>query len=204
VVSFLQRVRLPSLGFVVLVTSHVSLVAFLAWGYAQPPLDRVWEIMQRMHRRDFTGLTSAEVATIQEQLERHPGLTTEFVGRSGADPVEPTRGGWLSLRQFHLLVVPQASGTVRVWADSRAQPGAYPIRVHLQGPAVDEQLVLEHDDRQEVTLPAKPPSPVLIRVTVDPSGTPQPGVRLFELRLEADVPIDADDAEEPEDAEDSE
>jgi hypothetical protein len=204
VVSFVQRIRLPSLGFVVLVASHVSLVAFLAWGYAQPPLDRVWEIMQRMHRRDFTGLTPEEVATIQKQLDRHPGLTTEFVGRSGADPVEPTRGGWLSLRQFHLLIVPQASGSVTVGAASRAQASAYPIRVHLQGPAVDEQLVLERDGRQELTLPAKPPSPALIRVTVDPSGPPQPGVRRFELRLEADVPTDVEEDEEASDTEDSE
>ena len=202
--SFFQRVRLPSLGFLVLVASHVSLIAFLSWGYAQPPLDRVWEIMQRMHRRDFTGLWPDEVATIQKQLERHPGLTSEFVGRSGADPVEPTRGGWLSLKQFHLLVVPQASRTVRVWAESRALARAYPIRVHLQGPGVDEQLVLKRDGRQELTLPAEPPSPALIRVTVEPSGPPQPGVRQYELRLEADVPTSVDDTEEEEDTEDAE
>ena len=203
-VSFLQRVRLPSFGFLVLVASHVSLIAFLAWGYTQPPLDRVWGIMQRMHRQDFTGLTAAEVAIVQEQIEHHPGLTSEFVGRSGADPIEPTRGGWLSLRQFHLLVMPQAAGVVTVGAQSRAPATSYPIRVRLQGPDVDEQLVLQRDESRELTLPAKPPSPTLIRVTVEPDGTPQPGVRQFELRLEADVPPDVDDDENGEDSEDAE
>jgi hypothetical protein len=73
-----------------------------------------------------------------------------------------------------------------VWAESSAQPGAYPIRVHLEGPGIDHQLTLKGDGRQALELPADYAAPVLIRVTTMPSGTPEPGRRHFELRLDAD------------------
>jgi hypothetical protein len=34
--------RLPSIGFVAVVLTYGSSVAFLAWGMTTPPLDRVW------------------------------------------------------------------------------------------------------------------------------------------------------------------
>lgn len=78
----------PSAGFLFLVASGIAVILFLAWGFAQPDLDRAWWGAARLEREPQAALTEDEAAALKRSLERYPDLAGNLGpdGRAVAPP----------------------------------------------------------------------------------------------------------------------
>lgn len=73
------RFRWPSLGFVLLALTWLSMIVFLAWGFMQPDLDVAWRAHQQVeHLGGVENLTTEQLEAVQRSLERHPQLVDEL------------------------------------------------------------------------------------------------------------------------------
>ena len=184
-----RRRRLPpSPGFVVLLSGYLLVAVFLAWGFVEPDISRVWTVYHRMDQPGFEGLTDHEVELIASVIERHPELGLERLGERRMRFLEPTDSGWTRLRQAHLLVRPRAAGDdakPEVELQLSCPDEVLPVTVTLQGHGVDERITFEEVGARAVAIELpEGPAPGLVRVTIDKAiavggaADPPYGIRL--------------------------
>lgn len=182
----LNRLLRPSFGFLLFVGSNCLLIAFLAWGYTRPDLERGWYILQKMHRADFEGLSVSEVQTLERLLRKHPQFSSALIGRNPLGFVEPTDDGWMSLPLAHIVVQSSPSTPLKVRVDCRAAKRAYPVTVTLEVSGSQEVLKFASDGEKVIDWSAKTSStPLWVQVDVKPNS---PGIGLGggpEVRIDA-------------------
>ncbi len=118
-------------GFVVLVLSGLLTVAFLAFGFRQPPLDSCWLLQERMKAAN-PAITLKEATEARACLQGTKGLSESLLGPQGTgtftDLIDGLRPGFDTL-------------AVRVGAKALAlecrNPAGASLRLHL-GDAAQE------------------------------------------------------------------
>ena len=169
----MKRHRLPrlSFGFLLLATSYGLLVAFLAWGYAQPDLESGWYILQKMQRDNFTGLAPSDVQTLNRLLHKYPQFARALIGHSPVGFVEPTDDGWMSLPEAHAVVQASPSVPLKVLVDCRAPKSAYPVRVAIELSGSTVVLDFAEDSQKVVDWSTKAASvPLWAQISIKPSS----------------------------------
>lgn len=131
---------LPSFGCMLVVAGYALLLAFLAWGYTRPELDRAWYILQHMQREGFAGLTQAESQVLEHLLKKHPQFSYALLGKNPIGFVEPTEDGWIALPHSHLAIQASPNLPLRVIVECRAPQGAYPINIVLETDGLQRKL----------------------------------------------------------------
>ena len=185
----MSRVRplRPSAGFVVLTGSWVLLASLLAWGSSQPPLERVFEVQQRMQLPTFSALTPEELETLTASFGRHPALVADFIGSRPAGFLETTDGGWLEHSRAHLLIRPNPEAPLRLTFYAAAPAPAYPLSLALVGSGMQERLTLESREPLVLELPrGKFPALTLAEVELHAART-QTGAVPIRLRVIAET-----------------
>ncbi|HEU5075101.1 MAG TPA: hypothetical protein VFU02_13015 [Polyangiaceae bacterium] len=146
--------KLPSLGFVAVVLVHVGLVAFLVWGFAQPPLDRVWELSHALKIGEFGTLRPRDRELLRATLKRHPRLADSLISRGTVGILSANDRGWLEKPEATLLVGANALPPCSMRVATRQGEAGFPLRVELSGTGWKRQLVLPDAEKAEVTFPS--------------------------------------------------
>lgn len=170
--------KLPSLGFVLVVLVHVSLVAFLIWGFVQPPLDRVWELSHALKIGEFGTLRPRDRELLRATLERHPRLADSLLSQGTIGILSANDRGWLEAPEATLLVSANALPPCRMRVATRPGEPGFPIRVELSGTGWRQQLVLPDAERAEVTFPSARAKADIIEVRFSVKDSAQGGVHL--------------------------
>ncbi|GEM_PF-2592903 len=170
-VKHARRLR-PSAGFVLMIGSYVFTVAFMAWGYRQPPLDRGWHVIQRMQREDFAGLTEDESELLQSLLRTHPQFPRVLIGRSPLGFVEPSDQGWIALSRSHLLLQGVTGKQLEVVIECRAERSAFPVSISFEARSHRETIEFAEDGWRRLDWSDKvAPAPVWVTVDVRSNAT---------------------------------
>jgi hypothetical protein len=75
------RTRWPSVGFLLVCGCYALVLAFFAWGFCSPDLDRVWTLEHRAALGQIDHLSRADRALLSRALARYPALAAAL--RSG-------------------------------------------------------------------------------------------------------------------------
>ena len=160
-----HRRRPPSLGFWILVASHVVMIAFLAWGFSEPPLDRVQRVLDQIRANPNQPASDHQVQAVLATLRRHPGFARALVGHAQAGFLEPDKNGWLRLAQAHLVTQPQNSSGLRVWIEVDGPAARFPVELSLSGGSVQKTLRYQARGRLSFDLTgADAARPLMLRV----------------------------------------
>lgn len=170
--------KLPSPGFVLVVLVHVSLVAFLVWGFAQPPLDRVWELSHALKIGEFDTLRPRDRELLRETLERHPRLADSLISEGTIGILSENDQGWLEMPRATVLVSAKAHEPCSMQVATRPGEPRFPIRVELSGTGWQRQLILPDAKNAEFTLPNTPATTDIIEVRLWAKDSAQGGIHL--------------------------
>ncbi len=144
--------KLPSFGFMAVVLVHLSLVLFLIWGFAQPPLDRVWELSQGLKIGKFGTLSPTDLELLRTTLARHPrlgdSLTRDEIGILSANS-----RGWLETLDATLLVRADAVAPCSMRVTTRLESSAFPLELTVSGAGWRRQLVVSDAGGAEIVFP---------------------------------------------------
>jgi len=160
----LEPTKLPSLGFVLVVLVHVGLAAFLAWGFVQPPLDRVWELSHALKIGKLSRLTPRDHGLLQAALERHPGLTESLLSEGKIGIVSAHSRGWLETATATVLVSTEAQAPCSMQVDARLPESAFPLTVEVAGTGWQKHLALAKAGRLDLAFPPKGRVPEIVEV----------------------------------------
>ncbi len=166
----------PGAGFVLLVATAVGAVAFVAWGAATPPLDRV----ARLEREVALGrgpLTAGERRVIEEAFCRHPEIAADWVDGAPRGLVSAHRDGWIEAD--HAYVVdrrPEQASAIVVEVAGRRE-----VEVAIEAREAKLSSVARPGAPLRFTPPPSAGCPRLIEVRLrDPKRSPRVRVTLEE------------------------
>jgi hypothetical protein len=149
------RQALPGGGFALLVASWGGLAGLLAWGLAEPDLDRAWRILERTDQG--TSELSAEDAEVLERcIGRHPEIALDRLGGKRVKHLARTAGGWSTGTVSYFLALRETRPGLRLAVEARCAQ-RYPLTVNVEAGGARCRLVYEADGLQECVVPL--PSP---------------------------------------------
>jgi|SRR5690606_3800320 len=170
--------KLPSVGFVAVLLVHAVLVAFLFWGFAQPPLDRVWELSHELRIGRFGTLAPSDLALLRSTLARHPRLADAILSRDDIAIISANSRGWLETPDATLLVSAKATGPCSMSIAARLEPIAFPLRVEISGAGWSRQLEVPDARGAELTFPKAGPNAEVVEVRFSGKAAARAGVHL--------------------------
>ncbi|MBN1772731.1 MAG: hypothetical protein JXB32_15790 [Deltaproteobacteria bacterium] len=147
----MRRRWLPGGGFVLLVASWSGLAAFLAWGLAEPDLDRAWWILSRTDR-GAAELTAGDAEVLARCIERHPALARDRLGDKRLKHLARTSGGWSTAPTSHFLVLRGREAGLRVALEARGA-SSWPLTVEVSVGGAGCRLEYPQAGTQECVVP---------------------------------------------------
>jgi len=147
--------RLPSAGFVAIILTAAASAALFAWGFAQPPLDRVWEIHHLMKIGAMTRLDAEDRRLLAEELEKHPDLARDLLDGHAIGIISASIDGWLHTPGATLLRTPESASVKALTLDVHTPEDLLPVRLVLHGDSWREERAVAAQGA--VTLPLPPP-----------------------------------------------
>lgn len=144
--------KLPSLGLVAVVLVHVGLVGFLVWGFAQPPLDRVWELSHALHVGKVGTLAERDRDLLMATVARHPRLTESLLSEHEVGIVSANTLGWLETPDATVLVSAKARPPCSMRVSTRGAR-AFPAKFEVSGTGWRQELVVPDARGAEMTFP---------------------------------------------------
>jgi len=178
----LEPTKLPSFGFVAVVLVHVALVAFLGWGFVQPPLDRVWELSHALKIGKISRLAPRDHSLLQAALERHPGLTESLLSEGKVGLVSAHNRGWIETKTATVLVSAEAEEPCSMQIEARLPESAFPLGVEASGAGWQKQLALAKAGTLELPLPRNGRVPEIVELGFSAKDASLSG-RVFGLHL---------------------
>jgi hypothetical protein len=176
----------PSAGFYVLLGTHLGLVGMLLWGWQRPALDEAFEILTRRELDASAEFSPREVQLLQSCLDRHTGFGRALLGKGASRFLEPAESGWLSRREAHLTVRPEAGQPTQLTIEGRGEPRDFPIAVKLRGKGVERQVELSPNQRQKVEWSVADLSqPTIFNVEITPAKTHTSVAPSWAVRVES-------------------
>lgn len=174
--------KLPSLGFVSVVLVHIGLVAFLAWGFVQPPLDRVWELSHALKIGKLSRLTPRDHGLLHAALLRHPGLTESLLSEGKIGIVSAHSRGWIETKTATVLVSADAGAPCSMRVEARLPESAFPLAIEVLGSGWQKQLALPKPGSMELPLPRTSSGPDIVEVRFSAKDASLNG-RIFGIHL---------------------
>ncbi len=160
------RRALPGGGFVLLVASWGGLAAFLAWGLAEPDLDRVWRIIERADQ-GAAELSAEDAEVLGRCIARHPELALARLGDKRAKHLARTSGGWSTGAVSYFLALRETRPGLRLAVEARCAR-RYPLIVDVEVADRRCRLVYDADGARQCVVPLPSPGaaerPVLGRL----------------------------------------
>lgn len=170
--------KFPSLGLVLVVLVHVGLVGFLVWGFAQPPLDRVWELSHALKIGKFGTLTAPDRDLLRATLARHPRLTESLLSQGEVGIISANNRGWLETPDATLLVSANAPAPCTMRVTTRSAERAFPVNLEISGAGWRRQLVVSDARGTEMTFPSTRRAADVVEVRFSSKDATQGGVHL--------------------------
>jgi hypothetical protein len=146
--------KLPSLGFVVVLLVHLGLVVFLAWGFARPPLDRVWELHHALKIGKIDTLESNDRALLLAAMTRHPRLAESLLPEGNFGLVSANSRGWLETPTATVLKSAAAPAPCVMRVEVRLPKQAFPVNVDVSGAGFSRRLTLPQAGSTELAFPS--------------------------------------------------
>ncbi|HVZ31353.1 MAG TPA: hypothetical protein VG963_02950 [Polyangiaceae bacterium] len=179
----------PSAGFCCLVLAYGVCFAFLAWGSAQPPLERVWELHHELRIGRTVQLAERDRRILTDALERHPGLGAALLPAGRIGILSAAHEGWLETSDVTLLRTPSSLAR-RLVLEVPVDAPHFPERVSLTGANFRSELATPGPGSFAFDLPPPPHASELLRLKLEGAGfTAQRAPLALRVRFEP-----ADDA----------
>jgi hypothetical protein len=162
------RRALPGGGFVLLVASWGALAALIAWGMAEPDLDRAWRVLEEADR-GATEPSSGDAAALARSIARHPEIALARLGGKTAKHLARTTGGWIRATRSYFLARRGEQGELRLDVESRCAR-RYPLTVTLEVDGQRCRLAFDGDGTRSCVLTAgaaRAGQPLLGRLSAD-------------------------------------
>jgi hypothetical protein len=195
-------VKRPSAGFCCLVLAYGSCFAFLAWGSAQPPLERVWELHHELRIGRTVQLAERDRRILTDALERHLRLGAALLPAGQIGILSAAHEGWLETPEVTLLRTPRARAR-RIVLEVPADAPHFPERVSLMGTNFRRELTTPGPGSFTFDLPPPGPTAEILQLKLAGAGfTAQRAPLGLRLRFEppddaaSDAPSDAEEARE--------
>lgn len=147
------RARLPSVGFCALIVVHVGLVAFLLWGFATPPLERVWELHHTLKIGKLGRLEPRDVELLRTAMANHPQLAESLLGEGQLGLVSAHSRGWLETPEATVLRSARAPDQCSMQVEARMPTDAFPVTVDAEGRGWRARVTLKEPGVKSLSLP---------------------------------------------------
>jgi hypothetical protein len=175
--------RWPSPGFVALASVWLGLVGLVAWGLAEPPLDRVWRLHQELRAGARVELSPAERAELEAALRSSPGLLADWLEGEPLRVLTVAQQGWLPVPGAVLVRGgPRALSRRVLTLDVQAAARDLPLMLVLEVGGFRQTLEIARLGAFDLPLPEAGPGPEILVLTLrGPKGRAlhgPPGVRL--------------------------
>jgi hypothetical protein len=162
--------RLPSAGFVAIVSTLVAVAAFFAWGMAQPPLDRVWEIHHLLKIGKMDHLKGRDRALLGRELIEHRGLARDLLDGHPLGIISASSDGWLGSPSATLLRTPDSAAIRSLDIDVQTPLDLLPVDIVVRGDSWKEERRATGHGVITLALPAPRGGPEIIEILVRGKG----------------------------------
>jgi hypothetical protein len=170
--------KMPSAGFVAIVLTHLGLAAFLAWGFRQPPLERVWELHHELKIGKVGKLKEKDHALLDAALVRHHELAEALLERGSIGLISAHENGWLETSAATVLRTSASTHPCQLVLDVKIPEDALPMGVEVSGPGWNEKRSIKRQGLSELTLPKPSGQPEIITLEVSPQGADEDVITL--------------------------
>ncbi len=149
-----RRTRMPSAGFVAVCGTFVAMLAFFAWGFRQPELDRVWWLHHELKVGAITDLAQDDQQLLRRNMRKHPELASALLGEVEVGLVSAHNWqGWLEVPGATLVRAADAQGCRKITLDVHTSPELLPFQIDFNGDDWNQKLEISGRGRQELELP---------------------------------------------------
>lgn len=146
--------KLPSVGFAAIVLTNVALVAFLVWGFRQPPLDRVWELHHELKIGAMSKLNSEDGSLLNAAMTRHPALSGALLSQGEAiGLLSANSQGWLETPDATILRSSMAGRSCTMVIDVKIPEHALPLAIDVEGSDWRRRLDIARQGTSKLALP---------------------------------------------------
>jgi hypothetical protein len=161
--------RLPSIGFVAVVLTYGSSVAFLAWGMTTPPLDRVWVLHHELKVGKEKKLKPRDRELLESALQRHPDLGSALLPAGQIGIISAHRDGWIDTPQVTIVRTPRSTAG-EIALNVQTPPQSIPFSIELSGHGWQRSVEVEARGPLSLPLPAPPEASELLTLTLKGKG----------------------------------
>jgi hypothetical protein len=161
------RQKLPSVGFVFVLLSNLLLVAFLAWGFQKPPLDRVWELHHELKIGALGKLDADDHSLLSSAMTRHRNLAEGLLSDGEhIGVISANWSGWLESPDATIIRSARAGPSCVILLDARVLHPALPLDIEVSGRQWQRRVTMEAPGSRELPLPATDgPEIITLRMT---------------------------------------
>ena len=146
--------KLPSVGFVAIVATNAALVAFLAWGFRQPPLDRVWELHHELKIGAVGKLASDDRSLLEVAMARYPSLASALFSQGETlGLLSANSQGWLETPDATVLRSARAGRSCVMLLDVKIPDHALPLAIEVEGERWRRHLEIARQGSTRLPLP---------------------------------------------------
>jgi hypothetical protein len=153
----------PGAGLIVLGVSLLGAACFFAWGFATPPLEKVWRIQIELGLGEREALSESEFRLLQDTLRRYPDLAHSMLEEEVAGLVSANRAGVVDVGYAYL--VRQHPGVPRRLQISAI--GDQRVRLAVRTLAASAAGETRRGEAYTWEIPNEGPFPQLIEVRLD-------------------------------------
>lgn len=146
-------IRLPSSGFCVLISVHLGLAAYLLWGFAEPPLERVWELHHALKIGQLGRLERQDAELLRAAMVRHPSLAESLLGEGQLGLVSAHSRGWLETPDATALRTARAHDPCSMEVEARMPSEAFPVTIDVVSREWRARVVLQEPGTNTLSLP---------------------------------------------------
>lgn len=161
--------RLPSVGFVAVVLTYGSSVAFLAWGMTVPPLDRVWVLHHELKVGKEKKLKARDRELLESAMQRYPDLATALLPAGQIGILSAHRDGWIDTPQVTIVRTPRSTAR-EIALNVQTPPQSIPFTIELSGRGWKERVGVEARGPLSLALPPPPEAAELLTLTLEGKG----------------------------------
>ena len=143
--------------------TYLLAIAFLAWGFATPALDRVWTLHHELKIGKLGAPSGADRKLLQAALQRHADLAHALLPEGEIGLLSDHNDGWIATPEATIVRTPAAHERV-IKLDVETPRDLLPFTVDVRGDGWRKSAKVTQHGSYELALPAAPAQPELILV----------------------------------------
>lgn len=163
----ISRRRLPSVGFLAVVTTYAFAAAFFAWGFTTPDLDRVWFLHHELKTGEVYDIKKRDKKMLLRAMARHKELARALLPSGEIGIISENSEGWIATPIVTILRTPESRTTRNIRFDIRTSKALLPYTIKIQGTAFSRKLEVKRQGYYDVQLRDVPLKPEIITVRLE-------------------------------------